>query len=108
MGKTIMPTEKGTCYICGCNKGYEKHHCIHGYANRKIAEKEGLWVYLCYECHRTGKYAVHQDKNTDIALERDAQTIWEERYIKDYPYNNHATEAAREAFIALFGKSYLL
>lgn len=105
--KSIMPTERGTCYLCGCNKGYDKHHCIHGYANRKIADREGLWVYLCRDCHTGGKHAVHNCIDTDIHLEREAQSLWEERYIKDYPYKNHAEEAAREAFRELFGKSYL-
>ena len=104
---SIMPTVKGTCYICGCNAGRERHHCFHGTANRQIAEREGLWVWLCHECHRHGKYSVHRCIDTDIALERDAQTVWESQYIKDYPYENHAEEAAREAFRQLFGKSYL-
>lgn len=102
-----MPTEKGTCYLCGCNKGFEKHHCIHGTANRQIADREGLWVYLCNECHTGGRGAVHNNKQIDLLVEQEAQTVWEENYIRDYPYKNHAKEAAREAFRQLFGKSYI-
>lgn len=105
--ESIMPTRKGICYICG-KEGYtEEHHCFHGWANRSIAEKEGLKVYLCHECHRSGKYAVHKCRATDLSVEQDAQLVWEERFIKNYPYKNHAKEAAREAFIQLFGKSYI-
>ena len=104
---SIMPTQKGVCYICGREGRTESHHCIHGTANRQIAEREGLKVWLCHECHRTGRHAVHACKQTDLYLEREAQTVWESNYIKDYPYENHAEEAAREAWIRLFGKSYI-
>ena len=105
--ETIMPTTKGICYICGREGRTEEHHCIHGYANRRIAEKEGLKVWLCHECHRNGKHAVHRCKETDLYLEQEAQTVWEQKYISKYPYDNYSKEAAREEFIRLFGKSYL-
>ena len=40
-------------------------------------------------------------------LKEIAQEAWEDRYKKDYPYRNHADEAAREAFIRMMGKNYL-
>lgn len=104
---SVMPTKKGICYICG-REGYtESHHIFHGTANRRIAEKYGLKVWLCPECHRTGKYSVHKCRATDIALQKDGQAVFEDRYIKDYPYKNHAKNAAREAFREAFGRSYL-
>lgn len=102
--KGIMPTEKGTCYLCGQNNGFERHHCIHGTANRQIAEQEGLWVYLCHECHRSGKHSVHGCKSTDLMIEQDAQSVWETQYIIK---NNATQEEARTAWIKLFGKSYI-
>lgn len=99
--ESILNTEKGTCYLCGCNQGREKHHTWHGTANRKIADKEGLWVWLCNSCHRE----LHDHGTNDERLMQESQTEWENKYIESYPYKNHSREAAREAFRQLFGKS---
>ena len=105
--KSIMPTDKNTCYICGkyLDKGWRHlHHCIHGTANRAISDKEGLVIWLCSDCHTGGKHAVHRCRATDWMIEQDAQTVWENNYI----IKNDATkEEARAAFIGLFGKSYI-
>lgn len=108
--ESIMPTRKAICYKCGRSlyKGIrQEHHIFFGVANRKISEREGLKVYLCRECHTEGRHSVHQDRKADLELKKDAQFVWEQKYIKSYPYENHAEEAAREAFRALFGRSYL-
>ena len=102
--ESIMPTEKGICYICGCNQGRERHHCLHGTANRQKAEEHGLWVWLCHECHRTGKWSVHKCVATDVMLEKDAQSIWEMKYVIK---NDSTPEEARMAFMDIFGKSYI-
>ena len=107
---SIMPTEWDTCYICGCflnDWNREEHHIFFGRKNRRISEQEGMKVFLCKECHRFSRDSVHQNHERDLNLKKDAQTVWEENYIKSYPYENHAREAAREAFRALFGRSYL-
>jgi hypothetical protein len=96
-------TQKGTCYICGCNEGYERHHCIHGAANRKLAEKERLWVWLCRECHRR----LHDKNENDDWLMAQGQKAWEKDYIKNYPYKNHAEQSAIEEFVRIFGKNYI-
>ena len=99
-----MNTEPGICYKCG-RWGYtEQHHCLHGTANRRIADREGLWVYLCKECHTEGKKAVHKCKLEDLKLEREAQEVWEERYKRLVCSDD---EMARTEFRKLFGKSYL-
>ena len=110
--ESIMPTDRDTCYICGCfldTWNRHEHHIFYGSANRKISEREGLKVFLCKECHTQGKHAVHRrpNKGYDEMLRKDAQTLWEERYINAHPYEENAKETAREAFIALFGRSYL-
>lgn len=104
--KSIMPTSKNECYLCHryiSAYARHEHHCFHGTANRRIAEKEGLKVWLCPMCHE----ALHDHSENDEALKQDAQRVWEENYIKSYPYENHAEQVAREAFRKLFGKSYL-
>ena len=50
--------DENFCYRCGKNRnaGREKHH-VFGAANRKLSDADGLWVYLCGDCHRL----VHKD-----------------------------------------------
>lgn len=94
------------CWFCG-RQGYydyeakrviglEVHHCCHGTAKRALADKHGLWVYLCSDCHR-GTNGVHGKRGheRDLTLEKVAQRAWE------------AQKGSREEFRAIFGKSYL-
>lgn len=91
--KSIIQTNKEKCFLCG-GRASEEHHCIHGTANRKLSEKYGLKVYLCTDCHRTGKYAVHNYKETDIKL----KIIVQRRFEEEYP---------RLSFLKIFGKNYI-
>lgn len=67
---------------------------IHGYANRKVADKMGFWVWLCMDCH-TGSDGVHQNRAKDLQLIKTAQAYFEEHI------------GARDEFRKLFGKSWL-
>ena len=82
---------KETCYICG-QWATETHHCIHGTANRKLADKDGLTVRLCSTCHRN----LHDKGNFDRELQRLAQVRWMEYYQK-----------SEAEFRKRYGKSYL-
>lgn len=45
-------TTADNCYLCGCaDAHFETHHCLSG-SYRKLADKYGLTVKLCPECHR--------------------------------------------------------
>ena len=79
------------CYLCGTIGPVEAHHCIHGTANRRLADKDGLIVNLCPECHRE----LHDKGMSDDLLKRIAQEQWQ-RY-------NLAT---KNEFIARYGRSY--
>ena len=39
------------CYLCGCQRNLQLHHTWHG-SNRKLADKDGLTVWLCLPCHQ--------------------------------------------------------
>lgn len=81
------------CYQCGTTQGLQVHHCIHGTANRTLADEDGLTVYLCFRCH--GR--LHDgDKRLDNKLERLAERRYLEHYGKTIP-----------DFIARYGKNYL-
>lgn len=94
MSKSILSNDK-KCYICGTPYNLHRHHCLYGTANRKQAEKYGLWVYLCGFHHNLSDYGVHFDRELDLRLKRECQQKWEE------------INGDREQFIRTFGKSYL-
>lgn len=105
MSRSIMQDTK-ECFLCRMRAegqgyfgpltsyGLEKHHVMHGVANRKIAEKYGLTVYLCEKDHRTGAEAVHKSRETDLKLIRAGQRRFEQVY-------------SRREWMEAFGKNYL-
>ena len=89
--KSIISNAK-RCYVCGSDYCLEKHHTIFGTANRKKADQDGLWVWLCHRDHQ----AVHNQNIWEKkALQEISQEKWEER------------NGSRESFIERYGKSYL-
>ena len=94
MRKSIMQEEK-QCYFCRRTNDLDKHHCIHGTANRKLADKDGLWVWICKDCHTMSSMAVHNNAKQDLVLKIQAQMTWEEVY------------GNRQEFIQRYGKSYI-
>ena len=92
MAASIMQTEK-ECYITGSRYNLDCHHqhCLHGQANRKLADRLGLWVWLRHDIHMR----LHDsDKELDRQLQKEAQEAFEKTH-------------TREEFRAIFGKSYL-
>ena len=90
MADSIMQTEK-ECYVTGSRHDLDCHHCIHGSANRKLADRLGLWVWLRHDIHMM----LHdKDKELDRQLEREAQEAFERLH-------------SHEEWMALFGKNYL-
>ena len=85
------------CYIC-LKRGFhtyrytELHHCIHGNANRRLADKDGLTVWLCKYHHMM----LHDHGENDLELQQEAQTRWMEYY-----------EKSIDEFRKRYGKSYL-
>ena len=97
--QSIVQTVPGRrCYLCGHMQYLEKHHCLHGTANRKLAEEDGLFVDLCQFCHRVDRTAVHgpEGKENDLKLKQDAERAWLKYYGKEV-----------KDFVARYGKNYL-
>lgn len=90
--RSIIQQEK-KCLLCGATYGCELHHCIHGTAGRKIADKLGLTVWLCAEHHR-GSVSPHQNRDIDLRLKRLAQTEYEKKH-------------TREEWLEKVGRNYL-
>ena len=93
--KSIMTNDLTRCYVCGCTRGIEVHHVIHGTANRKLSDKYGLVVGLCYMHHR-GDFGVH-GKNGQ-PLNRKLKIEAQEAFTDAYP---------QLSFREIFGKNYI-
>lgn len=92
---SIMGTTDGLCYLCE-NYTHTERHEIFGGSNRTKSKALGLWVCLCPACHRTGAYAVHQNKYVADKLHREGQQ--EAMCIYDWSVDE---------FRRRFGKNYL-
>ncbi len=95
MSKSILQNKK-ECYITGSTNNLHKHHIFEGIANRKLSERDGLWLWLRADWHNLSDYGVHFNKELDLKLKRKAQLKWQEYYNK-----------TKEDFIKEYGKSYL-
>ena len=92
--KSILQDKK-ICFICKKSICLHDHHIYFGTARRKISEKYGFKVWLCYE-HHQGTYGVHGTKGhkLDLYLKQTCQRKYEEKH-------------TREDFRKIIGKSYI-
>lgn len=70
------------CYFCRKTYNLHKHHVLNG-PDRKHAEEDGLWVWLCIHHHTTGPSAVHVNHNIDFGLKKTAQRKYEETHTRE-------------------------
>lgn len=95
--KSIVQSDSEFCYI---HKRYlnvkvpavHLHHIFHGTANRKLADADGCYCFLCYSCHS----ALHDKGYHDLDLQKIAEERWLEYYGK-----------TTEDFIKRYGRNYL-
>lgn len=97
MSKSIIQQDSYYCFIHKHFLNLEvpavhEHHCIHGNANRKLADKDGLTVFLCLSCHS----ALHDKGIFDLELQQLAEKMWLEHYRKTV-----------DEWISRYGKNYL-
>lgn len=75
-------------------KHCETHHVFDGVARRKKSEAEGLTVRLCIPHHRTGREAVHRNRQMMLLIQQAGQQAYE----KDH---------SRQQWMELMHKNYL-
>ena len=90
MSKSILQTEK-KCYVTGAEYNLDLHHCMTGIANRKLADKWGLVVWLRHDIHMD---LYDRDKELEIRLKQDAQRAFEKLY-------------GHNKWMSIFRKNYL-
>lgn len=90
--KSIIQADTDYCFVCG-RYGTEIHHVFFGNPNRKLSDKYGLVIGLCYEHHR-GNSGVHHNRELDLKMKRMAQKVFEQTY-------------PERDFLAVFGRNYL-
>ena len=90
-------SNKKECYVCGTQISLHKHHTMKGIRNRKKADQDGLWVYLCYN-HHEGTYGVHgkEGHKLDMKIIKESQKVWMNHFNK-----------TKEDFIRKYGRNYL-
>lgn len=102
MSRSIIQDKKEhQCYLCKMfgeeyyfRTDLEEHHIFFGNPNRSLSERYGLKVYLCPNHHRTGRKAVHRNREMDLMLKRIGQQAFEKRY-------------GHKMFVSVFGKSWM-
>ena len=94
MLKSIIQKNK-ECYVCGTTYNLHSHHIYFGNPWRKLSEKYGMKVYLCWQ-HHEGTYGVHgkHGHDLDMKLKKKGQEVFEEYY-------------SELEFKDIFGKNYL-
>lgn len=95
MAKSILQTDKQSCFLCGGHNWLEEHH-VFGGANRKNSEKYGLKVHLCHWCHNEPPNGVHHNSENRQTL----QSMVQEKAMQHYGWTE-------DDFRHIFGKNYL-
>ncbi len=81
------------CFICKSDYMLETHHLMNG-AYKKSAEKYGLLIKVCPNCHTLAPTAIHRDSSLLKKLKRIGQEHFEQTH-------------TREEFMKIFGRNYL-
>ena len=92
--KSIIQDEK-KCFITGSTEGLHKHHCIGG-INRRLADEDGLWVWLRWDYHIAD--------SPNLTPHNSAEAAW---YFQRLAQRKYEETHTREEFMARYGRNYL-
>ena len=102
---SIIPQSTETqCYFCGKKFGLCRHHCLHGRGIRKLAEEDGLWIWICDSCHNMTNESVHLDP--EHKKDKFLQHLAQETLIKQYMKQGYPEDVAREMFLSRYGRFF--
>lgn len=92
--KSIVENNERECFICGETRELERHHIFGGNPGRKLSERYGLTVHLCYLHHRDSTEGVHFNKELREKLQETGQLAFEKTH-------------RREELMAVFKRNYI-
>lgn len=93
-----------------------KHHLIFGNGLRRLAEEDGLFIFLTHSEHNMSpngqRYQVHENPPAEALSRMVGQLAWEKEYIaneltKTTGLKEIMYKEAREEFRKRYGRSYL-
>jgi len=89
--KPSIVQTKCECFICHApyTGGLDHHHLLHGTGQRRLADEDCLWVWLCRRCH--------QNLHDHGLYDKELQRIGQETYLKTH---------TREEWFRRYGKFY--
>ena len=117
MSRSIVTNFDDICFFCG-RPAEGSHHLIFGTAGREQAEKDGLKVPICNNCHNMGEVSrrIHGNPMAERVSKLLGQAVWDKQgsiwdavHDPDEEEEIQSLEAriARKEFMSRYGKSYL-
>lgn len=79
--KPSIVQDKCECFLCHApyTVGLDHHHLLHGTGQRKLADEDCLWVWLCRKCHT----ALHDHGIGDKELQATAQRTYLQTHTRE-------------------------
>lgn len=101
--KSIVTEYPEYCLFCG--RPVEAGHHLIGGPNRAKADKDGLYIPCCNNCHNLGEplNRIHGNPMAEVMSKMMGQLAWEKHAVAE----GKTEEQAREAFRLRYGVSYL-
>lgn len=110
-GWTDMNDKTEFCVLCGRRYATHKHHLISGTSGRAFADKFGLTLHICDQCHNGAvlpEDRIHGNPRAEDLSKMLGQALWEKKYYQDlWNQLNKGHDEAHDRFIELNGRSYL-
>ncbi len=106
MKKTVGIVTKfnGYCAFCG-RPTEEEHHLLFGNGIRELAEKDGIKLPACSNCHTQNPVIqrVHDNAMAEKLSKIAGQLAWEKHCVA----SGKTEDEARAEFMSRYGRSYL-
>ena len=121
MKASIVTKYSDICAFCG-SPTRTKHHLVFGTSERKVADRDGLWIPVCDDCHNMGVLSnhpvrghgtmiIHGNVMAEMMSKMIGQLAWEKEYYRsiciDRGLKEITEDDSRVAFRDRYGRSYL-
>ncbi len=106
MTNSIIQTGKAMCFICKkylnveTPTGLAIHHCIHGRGLRKLADEDGLVIWICNKHHSD----LHD--TPEHPYDDELKKLAQEAFIKARMKQGYPQDVARDLFRERYGRFY--